>query len=200
MTAAGCTPTVECPSTPFPVATANCNCLLSFGGVNDLYFIPCSEEMTEANITDPAWWTGLLSEGSGGASVLGNMGVGLGSIAKKNTKTQRLASCKVEQIISVSWALKYVLSCFDKSVSKVTHEQINALLSNSGKYLLIARMCDGDNTVLPIGTFVLSDLDWTVPDNFEETQSITVEVSWIEFGVPKTYDIAGLSAVIPKAA
>ncbi len=201
LTAAACVPTVECPATPFPVATANCSCTTSPGGVNDLYFIPCTEIMSEANILDAAgWWADLLTAGSGGGSALGNMGVGLGSIAKKTDKKERLSSCKVEQVISTTWALTYVLKCFDKSTEKITHEQINALINNSGSYLLIARMCDGDNTVLPIGVFAASDFNWTVPDNFEELQTITLELSWVELGLPKTYNVTGLSAVVPKAA
>ena len=200
LTAAACTPSIACPATPFPSASANCFCTTSKGGVNDLYFIPCSDVMSETNILDTGWWTGILSEGSGGSSNLGNLGKGLGSIAKKGDKKERLGSCNVEQVISTTWALKYVIKCFDKGVDKITHEQINALIASAGNYQLIARMCDGDNTVLPIGPIVLSDFDWTVPDNFEEIQSISLELSWLELGLPKTYDVTGLSAVVPKAA
>lgn len=200
LTAAACTPTEACPATPFPVATANCSCTLSTGGVNDLYFIPCTQIMTEENLLDTAWWEAILAAGSGGGSVLGNMGVGLGSIAKKTDKKERVSSCKVEQLTSTTWAIKYVLKCFDKSSEKITHEQINALITNAGDYQLIARMCDGANTVLPVGTFILSDFNWIVPDNFEEVQSLEIELSWVELGMPKTYDITGLSAVVPKAA
>lgn len=200
LTAAACVPSEACPATPFPVATANCSCTTSPGGVNDLYFIPCSETMSETNILNPAWWSTILTAGSGETSALGNMGTGLGSITKKSDKKERLSSCKVEQVISTTWALKYVLKCFDKSAEKVTHEQINALIANSGNYQLIARMCDGDNTVLPIGPIALSDFNWIVPDNFEELQTIELELSWVELGLPKTYTVAGLSAVVPKAA
>lgn len=199
LTAAACVPSVECPATPFPVATASCSCTTSPGGVNDLYFIPCDQEMSETNILDTAWWTALLTAGSGGGSALGNMGLGLGNIAKKTDKKERLSSCKVEQVISTTWALTYILKCFDKSAEKVTHEQVNALINSSKNYQLIARMCDGDNTVLPIGPFSTSDFNWTVPDNFEELQFITLELSWVELGLPKTYDVTGLSAVVPKA-
>ncbi len=200
LSAAACVPTVACPATPFPTATAQCNPLTSAGGVNDLYFIPCDQVMSETNILDTAWWQALVDGESPGTSFLGNMGIGLGSIAKKTDKKERIGSCKVEQVVSTTWALKYVLKAFDKSVDKITHEQINALINSSGKYLVIARMCDGDNTVLPIGTFSLSDFNWTVPDNFEEIQTIELEVSWIELGMPKTYNVTGLSAVVPKAA
>lgn len=198
LTAAACIPSVECPATPFPVATASCTCTTTTGGVNDLYFIPCDQEMTEVNIMDPSWWTTLLTAGSGGGSALGNLGLGLGSIAKKSDKKERLSSCKVESLVSTTWALKYVLKCFDKSVNKVTHEQVNTLISASKNYQLIARMCDGDNTVLPIGPFATSNFNWIVPDNFEEVQTIELELSWVEIGLPKTYDVTGLSAVVPK--
>jgi hypothetical protein len=192
LTAAACTPTVECPVVPFPIATANCNPVLSVGGVNDLYFIPCDQVLSEENI--------LVDGSSPGSSFLGNIGIGLGSIGKKGTKTERVGSCKVEQLVSATWALKYVIKAFDKSAEKVTHEQVSTLLTNAGKFLAIARMCDGDNTVLPIGTFTVSDFDWTVPDNFEEVQSITIEIAWFELAMPKTYDVTGLSAIVPKAA
>jgi hypothetical protein len=200
LSAAACVPSVACPATPFPVATANCSCTLSTGGVNDLYFIPCDQVMSEVNILDVAWWQTLVDGDSPGSSFLGNLGIGLGSIAKKTDKKERVSSCKVEQLISTTWALKYVLKCFDKSSEKVTHEQLDALINNSGSYLAIARMCDGDNTVLPIGVFTLSDFNWIVPDNFEEVQSVELEIAWFQLGMPKTYDVTGLSAVVPKAA
>ena len=200
LTAAACTPSVACPSTPFPQALASCACVPSVGGVSGLYFIPCEQAMTEVNIMDLAWWQSLVDGDSPGSSFLGNIGRVLGSIGKKSDKKQRLSSCNIEQVISTTWALKAVLFCFDKSVDKVTHEQINALISNANDFQLIARMCDGENTVLPIGPMTLSDFNWIVPDNFEENQSIELELSWVELGFPKTYDVTGLSAVVPKAA
>src|SRR4029079_18278346 len=167
---------------------------------NDLYFIPCDQVMSEVNILDTAWWQTLVDGDSPSSSFLGNLGIGLGSIAKKTDKKERVSSCKVEQLISTTWALKYVLKCFDKSSEKITHEQINALINNAGNYLLIARMCDGSDTVLPIGIFTVSDFNWIVPDNFEEVQSVELELSWFELGLLKTYDVSGLSAVVPKAA
>lgn len=153
--------------------------------------------MSETNINDTAWWSAIVAGGSGGS--IGSLGIGLGSIAKKTDKKERMASCKIEQVLSTTWAIKYVLKCFDKSSEKVTHQQVNALINNAGDFQLIARMCDGENTVLPIGPFTLSDFNWIVPDNFEEVQSLELELSWVELGLPMTYDVAGLSAVVPKA-
>lgn len=203
LAAAACVPSAECPATPFPVATANCNCTTSAGGVNDLYLIPCNQVLSEVNILNTAWWEALLtadSSGSGSGSALGNMGKGLGSIAKKTDKKEKLSSCQVEQVISTTWALKYIFKCFDKSAEKVTHEQINALYAKASSYLLIARMCDGENTVLPAGVVTLSDFNWIVPEDSLDLQTLEIELSWIENGLPKTYDVTGLSTVVPKAA
>lgn len=200
LSAAACLNSDVCPITPFPTATALCTPLTSKGGVNDLYFIPCDQEMTEENILDTAWWQALVDGDSPNSSFLGNVGLMLGSIAKNASQTDRLGSCKVETIISASWTLTAIIKVFDKSVDKITHEQVNALINNASRYQVIARMCDGDNTVLPIGTFSLSDFDWVVPDNFEEIQQVTIAISWIELGLPKTYDVTGLSAIVPKAA
>src|ERR1051326_5618478 len=115
LTGPGCVNADVCPVTPFPTVSAVCNPLTSAGGVNDLYFIPCDQEMTEANIMDTAWWQSIVDGDSPNSSFLGNMGVILGSIGKKSSKSERIGSCKVEQVISTTWALKAVLKTFDKS-------------------------------------------------------------------------------------
>lgn len=199
LTAAACNPSQDCPLVTFPQSSALCQCDLAVGGVNDLYFIPCTEEMTEANILDIGWWTTLLG-GSAGDPVLGRIGIGLGSIAKKSDKKERVGSCRTEQIVQTTWALTYVIKCFDKTSQRVTTEQINAIINKFSNFLVIARMCDGENTVLPIGKFTPSDFNWTVPDNSEEFQTASFELSWFELGLPRTYDVAGLSVVLPKAA
>lgn len=195
LTAAACTVDIACPLTEFPASEATCVCELTVGGINDLYFIPCSAVMSETNILDTAWWGGLVS-----AEQLGRIGIGLGSIAKKSDKKERVGSCRTEQIVSTTWALTYVIKCFDKTSARSTTAQANAIITRSSHFLLIARMCDGENNVLPIGVFTPSDFNWTVPDNSEEFQSISLELSWVELGLPKTYDVAGLSAVVPKVS
>lgn len=200
LTAAACNPSVDCPLVQFPQSSTLCACDLAVGGVNDLYFIPCDQIMSEANILDPGWWAGLVNESDPDNATLGRIGIGLGSIAKKSDKKERVGSCRTEQIVQTTWALTYVIKCFDKTSARTTTEQVNTLISRFSNFLLIARMCDGTDTVLPIGTFTTSDFNWTVPDNAEEYQTITLELSWPELGLPKTYDVPGLSAVLPKAA
>lgn len=194
LTGVGCLTNEDCPVVPLPQAVANCTPVLSFGGVNDVYAIPCTQAMTESNILDVAWWTTLKTGG-----LLGNLGLGLGSIGKKSSKSEKVSSCRPEQLISITWALKYIFKVFDKTSQDTTTTQINTLLAKYSNYLLAARMCDGDDTILPIGRFSVSDLDWVVPENNEDVRTAMLEFSWIEFGKPKEYTVAGLSAVIPKA-
>lgn len=195
MTGPACNPTLDCPIVQFPQSSALCQCDLAVGGINDLYFISCDSIMSETNVLDVAWWQGLIDDNK-----LGRIGIGLGSIGKKGSKTERVSSCRPEQVVQATWAMKYVIKCFDKTSARVTTEQMNALITKANSFLLIARMCDGSDTVLPIGVFTTTDFDWTVPDNSEEFQNVTVELSWLELGLPRSYDVAGLSAVLPKAA
>lgn len=200
-TGAACVPSIACPATAFPVATASCICTPSQSGVNDIYILPCDQILSEANVTDAAgFWADLVAGiESPGFSSLGNLGKGLGSITKKTDKKDRFGSCEIERVVNTTWAIKYVLKCFDKSAEKTTHSQVNALITAAKNYILVARMCDGDNTVLPVGPFTLSDFNWIVTDDALDPQSIELEFSWNELGLPKTYDVAGLSAVVPKA-
>ncbi len=183
----------DCEPAVFPITDQACLCDLAVGGVNEIYFIPCTETMSEANVADVSWWQGLLYDGS-----LGRSGVILGSIAKKGTKSDRVGSCRTEQITSISWALKFITKCFDKTSARTTCAKMNEILLNFDKYLAIARMCDGDDVVLPIGVFNTSDFDWIVPDNIEDNQSVMAEISWKELGFPCTVDVPGLTAVLPK--
>lgn len=199
LTAAACNPSVDCPLVEFPQASATCQCTLAVGGINELYFIPCTETLSETNILNVAWWAGLVGD-SAAAGTLGRLGIGLGSIAKKADKKERVGSCRIEQVVQTTWALTWVIKCFDKTSARITTEQVNTLIQKFNNFLLVARMCDGSDVILPIGVFTTSDFNWTVPDNFEEYQNVTLEFSWNEIGLPKTYDVVGLSDVLPKAA
>lgn len=195
LTAAACTTSEDCALVQFPQSSALCLCELSVGGINDLYFIPCTEVMSETNLLDLGWWQALIDDGN-----LGRMGMGLGSIAKKSDKKERVGSCRTEQIVQTTWALKYQIKCMDKTSARTTTEQVDTLITRFNNFLLIARMCDGTDTVLPIGIFTTSDFNWNVPDNAEEFQFVEIELSWLQLGLPRTYDVAGLSAVLPKAS
>lgn len=188
-----CTIDEGCDQPDFPQSTNQCDCVVAVGGINELYFIPCTQTFSEANVTDISWWQAMVT-----AETLGRSGLGLGSIGKKSQKNDRVASCRTEQVTGITWALKYGIKCFDKSSTRSTHAKVNELVSKSSKYLVVARMCDGDNEILPIGKFDMSDLNWTVPDNAEDNQIVEIELSWKELGLPTPVSVAGLSAVVPK--
>jgi hypothetical protein len=192
-----CTIQDGCSEPSFPQSTQQCVCEIAVGGINELYFIPCTETFSEVNVLDVDWWADLV----GTAEVpgpLGRSGLGIGSIAKSGQQNERVASCRTEQLISITWALTFQIKCFDKSSARSTCAKMNELILRFNNYLLVARMCDGDNTVLPVGVFNTSDFDWTVPDNNEESQVAQVVLSWKELGFPCTVDVPGLSTVLPK--
>lgn len=201
LTGPGCLLEAGCEVPTFPVSVGTCACTTAVGGVNELYFIPCTESMTSVNLASIPWWENLIGDAEAEPPVVGTLGrsgIGLGSIGKKTQKNDRLGSCRTEQITSMTWALKFGIKCFDKTSARSTQAKLNTLLLNGDKFLVIARMCDGDNEILPIGKFVTSDLNWTVPDNFEDNQLVEIELSWQELGIPVPMTVAGLSAVLPK--
>lgn len=195
ITGAGCLLEEGCEVPDFPTSVGTCVCTPAVGGINELYFIPCTEEMTEANVALLTWWSAMLDAVP---STLGRSGIGLGSIGKKGQKNDRLGSCRTEQITVITWALKFQIKCFDKTSARSTQAKLNVLIQNGDKFLVLARMCDGDNEVLPIGRFVASDMNWTVPDNFEENQVLEIELSWQELGIPTPVTVPSLSTVLPK--
>lgn len=197
LTGPGCIIAAGCAEPEFPVSDTQCQCDVAVGGINELYFIPCTETFSEDNVLDIDWWTarvGTVEEPGN----LGRSGLGLGSIGRKNIVNQKVGSCRTETPVSITWALRFIIKCFDKTAARTTCAKVNELLTKSDKYLLVARMCDGDDTILPVGRFNTSDLNWIVPDNDEEIQSVELELSWKELGLPCTVDVAGLSAVLPK--
>lgn len=194
---AGCTIDALCDEPDFPTSEAACNCDVAAGGISELYFLPCTETFSEANLLDlDKWteWVGTQVE----PGVLGRSGLGLGSVGKKTQKVEKVASCRTEQLTSITWALKFVIKCFDKTAARSTCAKMNELITKSQNYLLIARMCDGTDTILPVGKFNASDFDWVVPESDEDIQAATIELSWKELGFPCTVDVAGLSAILPK--
>lgn len=193
----GCVIQDGCAEPNFPTSTQQCVCEIAVGGINELYFVPCTETFSEANVLDVDWWSTLVGT-TEAPGALGRSGLGIGSIAKGGQQNERVASCRTEQLISITWNLTFQIKCFDKSSARSTCAKMNELILNFNKYLLVARMCDGDNTILPVGIFNTSDFDWTVPDNNEESQVAQVVLSWKELGFPCTVDVPGLSGVLPK--
>jgi hypothetical protein len=185
----------DCPAPSFPVTDAACNCDFVVGGINEFYAIPCTETMSEANVVDTAWWQAMIT-----AETLGRSGKGVGSIAQGNTATARISSCEPDGIISITWNFTFRVACWDKTSARTTSKKFTELLTKGAKYLIIARMCDGDETVLPIGRATVTAIDFVVPETNDELQTLQVVLSWKELAVPETIDVPGLAVILPKAA
>lgn len=197
LSAAACTITGDCSEPAFPTSAQQCVCEVAVGGINELYFVPCTSVFSEVNVLDLDWWTDLVGTAEA-PGPLGRSGLGIGSIAKGGQVNERVASCRTEQLTSITWNLTFAIKCFDKSSARSTCAKMNELIRNFNQYLLVARMCDGDNTILPVGIFNTSDFDWVVPETNEESQTASVVLSWKELGFPCTVDVPGLNAVLPK--
>lgn len=189
-----CLTGTNCPVVLFPKNPDACARSMRKGGVNDLYFIPCSEVLSEVNLLDIAWWQGLLT-----ANKVGNIGIGLGSIARESIQTEKVGSESLPEPVNMSWGITYTIKNFDKTSADVTKEQMDKLLTRFPSFILVARMSDGDDTVLPIGNYTPADFNWTVPEDALQVQSIQFKLTWYEFGLPKQYTVAGLNAILPKA-
>lgn len=191
-----CLPCIGDPSEiQFPVLPQVCNCDVAEGGISELYFIPCSvpNGFTQANMTDIATWQALV-----GANNLGRTGEIVGSIAKVSDTKQRTSSCKDERITTMTWGLTAKIYCFDKTSANTTCLQMNELITKHKNYLVVARMCDGENTILPIGRVNLADYNWTVPETYEELQYVEFQLTWKYFGQPCVVEVANLSSVVAK--
>jgi hypothetical protein len=194
LTAAACITGACDDDTPvFPVTDAACSCDILTGGLNELYFLACTVVFSQANLTDVAFWQNLVDN-----NAVGRSGLLLGSIGQKSVKSDRLSSCRSEQVTQMVWALKAIQKCFDKTSARTTCAKNNELIKRFDKYLLVARMCDGEDTILPVGKFTTSAFNWIVPETSDDNQSTEIEFSWKELGMPCTVDVPGLSAVIPK--
>jgi hypothetical protein len=187
-----CACTVEA----LPIKTTDaCDCTTWTGRLNDLYFVECSETINAANLVDTTWWQTAIDNGK-----LFNLGIGIGSYAKKNITTFDKGGCGTATVEQIEWALTYKLFCVDKSTQFYNHEFADTMLKGAYRnYNLIARYCDGEEIILPIGKVNLSDFDSALPESTEEFMSFTYEFSWKGLWVPSPLTVAGLNSVLPKA-
>jgi hypothetical protein len=185
-----------CTVDALPTKTTNaCECTTWSGRLNDLYFIECSETINATNLLDLAWWEAAIMN-----QKLFNLGIGIGSYAKKNLTTFDVGGCGTATVQQIEWALTYNVYCIDKSTQYFNHEFADAMLKGAYKnYNMIGRFCDGDDVILPIGKVNLSDFDSVLPASNDEFMNFVYEFSWKGLNVPTPLTVAGLSVVLPKA-
>lgn len=189
---AGC----ECNPTSLPTKTSTtCECTTWSGRLNDLYFIECSETISEANLLDTAWWQSAIDDNK-----IKNLGVGIGAYGQKNITTFDKGGCGSASVEQIEWALTYKQYCVDKSSAFYNHEFAEAIVKGALKfYNVIARFCDGDDVILPIGKVDLSSFNNLLPESREEFMSFEYEFSWKGLVVPTPLIVTGLNNILPKA-
>jgi hypothetical protein len=187
----------ECNVTTLPSkSSTTCDCTTWSGRLNDLYFIECDQVPSESNYLDTAYWQGLVDNDK-----IFNLGVGIGSYGQKNITTFDKGGCGSASVEQIEWQLTYQVYCIDKSTQFWNHEFADTIVKGAMKhYNLVARYCDGDNMILPIGKVNLSSFDSALPASTEEFMSFTYEFSWKGLYVPAPLDVPGLSSVLPKAS
>lgn len=177
-----------------PVPSTSCECTTWSGRLNDLYFIECTEEVNEDNLLNAGWWSVLVQDGK-----IHRMGMGIGSYAKKNLTTFDKGGCGSASVEQIEWAINYQIFCVEKT-EFLSHQFADAMVKGAYKnYNLVARYCDGDEVILPIGKVTLSDFDSALPASPEEFMSFTYEFSWKGLWVPSPLVVAGLNDFVPKA-
>lgn len=186
----------SCTKVTLPSIVAGaCECNTWTGRLNDLYFIDCSLAITEANLLDTAWWQANIDNGK-----IKNIGVGIGGFNQKAVTSFDAGGCGSATVEAIEWALNYQVFCVDKSSAYSTHEFASAMIGGALKnYNLIARFCDGDNVILPIGKVDLGSFDNALPTSTTEFMSFSYEFNWKSLSVPTPLEVAGLAAVLPKA-
>lgn len=173
-----------------------CDCTTMSGRINDLYFMDCSLDFTEVNLLDPAWWDTQITAGK-----IVPLGVGIGGYQKKEVTNFDAGGCGASTVERILWQLTYQVFCIDKTATKKTHDFADALINGAtSKYNLVIRYCDGDEVIAPIGKVDLADFDNILPDSTTDFMSFSFEFNWRSMVTPRPVTVAGLNAVLPKAA
>jgi hypothetical protein len=177
------------------IGADNCQCNTWTGRINDIYLIECTQAINATNLVDTTWWQALID-----SDKIRNLGVGIGSYGQSAITTFDAGGCGTATVEQIEWKLDYQIFCIDQSASYYTHEFISALIGGALRnYNLVARFCDGDNVILPIGKVNLSSFDNSLPASTTEFMSFTLQFGWKSMVVPTPLTVAGLSAVLPKA-
>lgn len=192
----GCLP--NCTPQTLPLVPACLDDLKGWRGrILDLYFVPCDEEISETNLLDTSWWSGLVALPT---PALRRFGMGVGTYAQSDALKIDGGGCVGEQIIEMEWELTYTITKMDLSEDFLTHELVNAIANGAlNNYNVIGRFCKPDDTILIIGRTKLEALNNTHPAGLKEFQSFELKFRWTPNNntVPQPFRVPGLSAIIP---
>lgn len=194
--AISCSP--YCPPAQLPQPPIDCLEELFSGRVSDILFVPCTEAFTEANLSDPAWWTTLTT---GTNPKLRTIGKGMGSVEPTGEQKIDKGGCSpFEELRSIDYTLKYRKVIVDKTNQFTTHAFANKLLQGGYKHYNVAiRVCENPDMIIPIGRVMLNKLDNKLPESRSEDMTFEIELLFRPkvISVPTPMLVPGINAILP---
>jgi hypothetical protein len=187
----------DCAAFELPQLTEPCDSEVWNGRVNEILFVPCTEEIDEAWVADLANWTANFV----GPTTKGRRTLkGIGSFQQVNaTAVDTGANCGVATLegVKATWELLFRSIIIDKTSAFETHNFANELAGGALKnYKLFARFCDAPDTILPIGKVALSAFNNILPEGVEEFMTINYGFQWKQRGVPMPVVVPGIDGIL----
>jgi hypothetical protein len=187
----------DCVRNELPKLTESCDAEVWGGRVNEILFVPCTEEIDEAWVADLANWTAqFVTTGFKGRRTL----KGIGSFQKVGgTAVDTGANCGIATIegVKLTHELAFRSVIIDKTLAFQTHNFANELQAGALKnYKLFARFCDAPDTILPIGKVALTDINNIMPESVEEFMTITYAFQWKQKGIPLPVVVPGIDGIL----
>lgn len=186
----------DCVASDLPNLPVECSPEVWGGRVNEIIFVPCTEEIDDEWALDLANWTRLFT----GAGTGRKSGKGIGSYQQSAaTAVDTGANCGVPTLVGVkiTWELLFRSVIIDKDAALKTHEFANKLQAGAlAQYKLFARFCDAPDTILPIGKVSLSQFNNILPEGIEEFMTINYGFQWKQRGIPTPIVVSGLDAIL----
>ena len=171
--------------------------------INELLLVPCSEVVNDTTILDVQFWSDLFC-GVAPAFPLGRRtGNIVGDIIGTNgTAIDTGANCGIPSLVNVNktFELTFFKRSFDKSADFLTNKFFSELEKGGwDRYKVFARMCNFEDTLMPIGKVALTKNIFTLPQGIEDVMTLEIGLSWKQKGVPTPIKIIGLDAALQCA-
>ena len=187
----------DCAAIELPKLTESCDAEVWNGRVNEIIFVPCTEEIDDAWVADLANWTTFFV----GATAKGRRTLkGIGSFQQVNaTAVDTGANCGVATLegVKATWEILFRSVIIDKTSAFATHEFANELASGALKnYKIFLRFCDAADTILPVGKVALSAFNNILPEGVEDVMTINYGFQWKQRGIPTPVLVPGIDAIL----
>ena len=168
--------------------------------INELLLVPCSSIVNDTTVIDVQFWSDLFC----GTTPLGRRtGAVVGDIIGANgTAIDTGANCGIPSLVNVNkqFELTFFKRAFDSSEEFLTNKFFSELEKGGcDRYKIFARMCNFEDTLMPIGKVALTKNIFTLPQGIEDVMTLEIGLSWRQKGVPTPIKIPGLDAALQCA-